>query len=265
MSKLATALGEINYTYRKSSNNEPTIVFISGFGGDSTYYNFKSVIDRLPKNYGFLAIDTIGTGESVSTYMERSTKNILANVLDVIDYEQVNKPITVVGHSLGGSYAMILASQNPQKFSSLLLIEPSYSEIREAILAESGQLQSPELIEDAKKNGDLREEDLLQSINPNNTEIEKQKNAEIFFRAYGNAMIYEENKLIGNLLDELKDVEEVLSQTQVRISIIASKKRFDEYNHSKLSLFSQIFAIGEGHYLHWSHPDFIVQKIIDLQ
>ncbi|MDR2660989.1 MAG: alpha/beta hydrolase [Lactobacillaceae bacterium] len=265
MSKISTSLGEINYNYRKSINSQPTIIFIPGFGGDSTYFNFKTIIDKLPGTYGFMAIDTIGTGESISATMERSSNNILKNIMDVVNYEQIENKITVVGHSLGGSYAMILANNYPTKINSLLLIEPSYSEIREAILSEGGEFQSPELIESAKKAGNIKIADFLKVVNPNNDETEKQKNAEIFFNAYGNPMIYQENNLIENLLDDLKNVEENLSKSRLKISVVTSKGRRDEYLHSKFRLYAKVFSIGDGHYLHWSHPDFIVKKIIELQ
>jgi pimeloyl-ACP methyl ester carboxylesterase len=265
LSKLSTSLGEINYTYRKSIDSQPTIVFIPGFGGDSTYFNFKTIIDKLPDEYGFLAIDTIGTGESISTTMERSAKNILKNIMDVIYYEQVDNQITVVGHSLGGSYAMLLANDYPTKINSLLLIEPCYSEIKEAVLSEGVDFQSPESVESTKITGNLKIADFLQVVNPNNNETEKQKNAEIFFNAYGNPMIYQENNLIESLLDDLKNVEENLSNSQMNISIITSKNRHDEYIHSKFDLYTKIYSIGDNHYLHWTHPEFIVQKIIDLQ
>lgn len=265
MSRLSTSLGEINYTYRKTVNNQPIIVFISGFGGDSTFFNFKSVIDKLPEKYGYLAIDTIGTGESISNIMTRSAKNILKNILAVINYEHISNEITVVAHSLGGSYAMMLAETYPQKFTKLLLIEPSYSDIKEAILAEGDQFKTPEVIAAAKNAGELKVTDFLKVVNPNNNETEKQKNAEIFFNAYGNSMIYEENNFIENLLDELQKTEENLSTSQVKISIITSENRKDEYNNSKFSSYSKIFSIGDNHYLHWTHPEFIAKKIIALQ
>lgn len=265
MSKLSTSLGEINYTYRKSINSKPTIIFIPGFGGDSTYFNFKTIIDKLPDEYGSLAIDTIGTGASITSTMKRSSKNILKNILDVIDYEQIESKITVVGHSLGGSYAMKLAVDYQTKIDSLLLIEPCYSEIKEAVLSEGSDFQSPESVEAAKNDGNLKVADFLQVVNPNNNETAKQKNAEIFFNAYSNPMIYQENTLIESLLDDLQNVEDRLSKSQLRISIITSKNRYDEYIHSKFHLYTKIYSIGDNHYLHWSHPEFIAQKIIDLQ
>lgn len=265
MSKISTSLGEINYNYRKSINSQPTIIFIPGFGGDSTYFNFKTIIDKLPGAYGFAAIDTIGTGESISATMERSSNNILKNIMDVVNYEQIENKITVVGHSLGGSYAMKLADDYPTKIDSLLLIEPCYSEIKEAVLSEGANLQSPESLEAAKNAGDLKVADFLQVVNPNNNETEKQNNAEIFFKAYGNPMIYQENSLIDGLLDDLKNVEDRLSKSQLNISIITSNNRYDEYIHSKFHLYTKIYSIGNNHYLHWSHPEFVAKKIIDLQ
>jgi len=101
-----------------------TILFIHGLGGNLSHWqkNFQA----LSANFHCIAVDLPGYGYSDKSF--NTTKDHLqfyADVLSTFIREKNLKKLVLAGHSMGGQIAMIIALQNPQLISKLILLAPA--------------------------------------------------------------------------------------------------------------------------------------------
>ncbi len=101
---------------------EPALVFLHYWGGSSR--TWQRVIDRLGGTPHAIAVDQRGWGESVAT----DGRYDLAAMAD--DAQAVARALglsryVLVGHSMGGKVAQIVAARRPKELAGMLLIAPA--------------------------------------------------------------------------------------------------------------------------------------------
>jgi pyruvate dehydrogenase E2 component (dihydrolipoamide acetyltransferase) len=97
------------------------IVLIHGFGADHLGWMFNQAdlaSDRL-----VYAIDLPGHGGSSKDVGEGSTRDLAKAVTDFMDAKGISAA-HLVGHSLGGAVATLIASKSPERVAALTLIAP---------------------------------------------------------------------------------------------------------------------------------------------
>ncbi|KAM0193483.1 hypothetical protein ACHAPI_007552 [Fusarium lateritium] len=100
----------------------PTIFFLHGFGGTKEDY-VDIALNPLFVGRSFLAYDAPGSGESTMSDMSKLSMPILASIAEKV-LEQFN--ITnyhLVGHSMGGLVANLLAQKQPSSVLSFINIK----------------------------------------------------------------------------------------------------------------------------------------------
>ena len=116
---IETRRGHLRYAQRPGSGNP--IVLVHGFGGDLDNWLFN--IDALTDAGPVYALDLPGHGGSTKTIADPSL-DALADAaeqfLDGLKLERVN----LVGHSMGGAVAALVALRRPDLVRSLTLISP---------------------------------------------------------------------------------------------------------------------------------------------
>ncbi len=113
---------ELNISAISRDGKKKPIVFLHGFG--STKEDYADIIRQASlSDYPFLAYDAPGSGETYCSDLEKISIPFLAKtalaVLDHVNIEQFH----LVGHSMGGLTALILAHQNPDRVLSFTDIE----------------------------------------------------------------------------------------------------------------------------------------------
>ena len=86
---------------------------------------WTSLIEYLATEYDIVAPDLRGHGESSKPQTGYSSTEIIEDLealLNHLGWQQAH----VLGHSWGGKLAAIWATNNPQRFSSLILVDPFY-------------------------------------------------------------------------------------------------------------------------------------------
>lgn len=103
------------------SNNNQTVVFVHGSPGSWDAYKMYLRDSLLLKKYRLIAVDRPGFGHSnfgIAQDLKVQTKRMLA----FIDTLQLNKPIIVVGYSLGGPLVLSMAAARTKMFRDVVVI-----------------------------------------------------------------------------------------------------------------------------------------------
>ena len=110
---------QFHYSFR-GNINQPVILFLHGFMGDSNEFN--QVISLLSDQFCYLIVDLPGHGKTrilggEECYTMSNTAHALINLL-----EQLNiKKCFLVGYSMGGRLALYLTLHFPERFSKVVL------------------------------------------------------------------------------------------------------------------------------------------------
>ncbi len=118
--KIAINGTTINYVQMGNGEN-PTLVFIHGFGGDLNNWMFNQ--EELSKSFNTFAIDLPGHGASSKNIQQGDITYLSDTVIKFCEINKLKK-INFIGHSLGGGICLSLALKNLDLVSSLTLISP---------------------------------------------------------------------------------------------------------------------------------------------
>lgn len=131
-------------------SNAPALVFLHYYGGSSR--TWADVIDSLGARYRCVAIDHRGWGESDKPSSGYSLAGLANDAQQVIGKLGLQR-FVIVGHSMGGKVAQLIASRRPQGLAGLVLVAPSpptpLAMPPEALVGMQGVYASRESIEGA--------------------------------------------------------------------------------------------------------------------
>ena len=104
-----------------SSPVAPVMVLIHGYG--SNWHTWGRVTDRLAQDFHLYAVDLRGMGRSGRFGMSPG-RQVWADDVAVLTGRLSDRPVTLIGHSLGGWVAAAVAAQHPELVSKAVLVEP---------------------------------------------------------------------------------------------------------------------------------------------
>ncbi|MFE7778170.1 alpha/beta fold hydrolase [Streptomyces sp. NPDC057445] len=100
----------------------PALVFLHYWGG--SHRTWRPIIERLSPAQAFVSYDHRGWGESPQVpgpYGIEQLADDAERVIDALDYGEY----VVVGHSMGGKVAQVLASRRPAGLKGVVLVAPA--------------------------------------------------------------------------------------------------------------------------------------------
>lgn len=113
----------INLHVEQRGAGTPALVFLHYWGGSSR--SWRHVVDLLAPEFRTIAIDHRGWGRSGASESNSYALADLADdaqaVIEALDLERY----ILVGHSMGGKVAQLMASHGPQGLAGLALVAPS--------------------------------------------------------------------------------------------------------------------------------------------
>jgi pimeloyl-ACP methyl ester carboxylesterase len=130
---LTTSLGEMVYYVsdgapwlpeKGSWESLPTLVFLHGFGGGSSAYEWSKVYPAFAGEYRILAPDLIGWGKSAHPARNYQIDDYLKTITEFLQ-GTCDKPITVIASSLTAAIIIRVAITHPELFQSLILTTPA--------------------------------------------------------------------------------------------------------------------------------------------
>lgn len=102
----------------------PTLMFLHGFGGGSSSYEWSKVYPAFASQYRILAPDLIGWGKSSHPPLQYQIDDYLSSLTEFIE-KTCNLPITLIASSLTAAFTIRMAIARPELFKSLILIAPA--------------------------------------------------------------------------------------------------------------------------------------------
>jgi cis-3-alkyl-4-acyloxetan-2-one decarboxylase len=98
------------------------IVLIHGYLSSSHY--FKSIQKHLARDYKVIALDLLGFGKSPKPKIEHNYDTHIEAISRTLESLGIEKPFTLIGHSLGAMISLRYAVKRPSDINQLLLFNP---------------------------------------------------------------------------------------------------------------------------------------------
>lgn len=119
-----TATGSLWQDQSNPQTNRETLVFLHGFGGGSSAYEWSKVYPALATEYRILAPDLIGWGQSEHPARNYTIDDYLTTIREFVE-QTCTEPVTAIASSLTAAFTIRVAITHPQLFKSLILVTPA--------------------------------------------------------------------------------------------------------------------------------------------
>ncbi len=192
--KVTIDAGDIN-VYRNGGTG-PTLVLLSGYGTPSPAIDFAPLIRGLDA-FDVIVVEGFGYGYSDLDVGDRTIENITAELHEVLAKLDVDEPVILVGHSVGGIYARYYANAYPGEVSAIVGIDPM------AATTSSLEENAPSIVEGVQASTGLFrvvttiDPDLVQPPGTAYTADERRRIAAMTNWNYGNTSVSDEWSRIG--------------------------------------------------------------------
>ncbi|MBD2204981.1 alpha/beta hydrolase [Calothrix sp. FACHB-1219] len=129
---IITSLGRIVYYTNTGSlwqddtpkDERETLVFLHGFGGGSSAYEWSKVYPAFASDYRIIAPDLLGWGRSEHLGRNYQVEDYLKTIQEFLQ-QTCNHPVTAIASSLTAAIVIRLAIAHPDLFKSLILTTPA--------------------------------------------------------------------------------------------------------------------------------------------
>jgi N-formylmaleamate deformylase len=113
----------IDVHYVRTGGNKPPVVLLHGLTANGACWTPLARV--LEENYDVVMPDARGHGNSGAPNHGYFYDNLAADVVGLIDALGLSNPV-LLGHSMGGMTAAVVASRNPKRLRGLVLVDPTF-------------------------------------------------------------------------------------------------------------------------------------------
>ena len=111
--------------FRRLEGRGPTVLWLGGFRSDMTGTKAQAINEwAAQRDQGFLRFDYFAHGASSGDFAQGTISRWREDALAVID-QLTEGPLILVGSSMGGWIACLVAAVRPERIASLVLIAPA--------------------------------------------------------------------------------------------------------------------------------------------
>ena len=109
------------HVYSRAEHDDgPTLVFLTGMGLGSAYYELESVWEPLAEDVNIATVDYLGYGFSDSTTKDRTNENVATEIHAALHGAGVEGPYVLVAHSIGGLYGLEFTELYPDEVAGFV-------------------------------------------------------------------------------------------------------------------------------------------------
>ncbi len=112
--------------YREQGKGK-AVLLIHGLAGASGFWG--NILDTLPSGFRGIAPDLLGFGDSEKPRIEYSIPAHVEMILELVDILELQE-FDLIGHSMGGMIAMMVALSSPERIGKLVLINVPINGVR---------------------------------------------------------------------------------------------------------------------------------------
>ena len=106
--------------WNDSNGDRQTLVFLHGFGGGSSAYEWSKVYPAFAHQYRILAPDLLGWGRSAHPERNYTVEDYVSSIQKFLE-RTCTEPVTVIASALTAAFTIRAAIANSQLFKSLIL------------------------------------------------------------------------------------------------------------------------------------------------
>jgi pimeloyl-ACP methyl ester carboxylesterase len=258
--------GDIN-VYRTGGSG-PTMVLLSGYGTPAPAIDFAPLIRELD-DFDVIVVEGFGYGYSDLSVGDRTIENITAELHQVLAQLQLEGPVILAGHSVGGIYARYYASAYPAEVAAIVGIDPM------AATSSSLDEGSPSVVEGLQAASGLVRvvttiaPDLVQPPGDAYTDEERRRTAVMTNWNYGNASVSDEWSRIG--ANSTKAAVHPFAADLPVLEILSSESvtytpEWLPNHEAELEGVTthQLEVLDGAHYLHWTQAPALARLITDF-
>lgn len=254
-----TSLGKFMATYRSGS---PLVVMLSGMGQFDTAETFSNVTDLLPENYGVLALDYLNSGKSGLATRDYTVYDEAEELAKIINDKKAPL-VTLVGHSIAGIYALLLAKKI-NNLVGFVGIEPT---TREVI---NHAPRTPEYLEAEKMDASFTQEQFEKWLDDNLQKDFAPRQVAQIWQTYRESVARLTEADAERIQKNLQSMPLSDDNSNLRLPAdlpsisICESYREAEYLRSEFMTphpRSCVLTGGTFHYIHWEHPEFVIRAI----
>ncbi|MBE9179872.1 alpha/beta hydrolase [Oculatella sp. LEGE 06141] len=127
---ISTSLGQMVFyvpeaePWAKEVTTKPRLVFLHGFGGGSSAYEWSKVYPAFVADYSVIAPDLLGWGRSDHLDRPYRIDDYLTTMTEFLE-KTCEEPVAVVASSLTAAFVIRMAIVRPELFKSLILVAPA--------------------------------------------------------------------------------------------------------------------------------------------
>ncbi len=115
-------VGEVSLYVEEKGAGDPSLLFLHYWGG--THRTWGRVTDQLQSRYHTVSYDLRGWGQSAAARSGYSISELASEAAALIEQLGLKKYV-LIGHSMGGKVAQLLASRRPAGLAGLILVAPA--------------------------------------------------------------------------------------------------------------------------------------------
>lgn len=122
-------LGDVDMFFTDDGDGPP-VLLVHGWTCDSHDWVFQ--LDAFAERHRVIAVDLRGHGRSSAPASDYTAQRYAADIALLLERLGVDQ-VVVVGHSLGGSVAAVLAVEYPELVRAMVAVEPAYGQPEAAV------------------------------------------------------------------------------------------------------------------------------------
>jgi pimeloyl-ACP methyl ester carboxylesterase len=231
---------------RDIGTGDPPVIFITGAG--TPLEGFDSVQNAIALSYRTISYDKPGIGKSEMIDEPRTLENMTDHLRQILDSKNINQPVILVGHSIGGMIARYFEINFPHRVAGMVLVDPGYEYMLEEIRS-------------LGRSGPAYNVDSMMKIIIKDTTISIGGRAEIRYREHSDSVLQlakTTTKIPIVLLESIKVQEEDFITEDI---IEIWKRGHKRYQQEQVPHMRIVSTDKSGHFIQLEEPGLVIDAI----